>query len=154
MGVEGDVMDAGEQAPDFEAESTVGKVKLSGLRGRRVVLYFYPKSFTSGCTNELKRFVELYDEFKASNAEVIGVSVDSLDTQIKFASRYGARFPLVSDRDKSISKAYGVLRGSTAQRVTFIIDENGIIMGRLSGLKNASDHADEALKRIRPPTAP
>ncbi|GGP19340.1 peroxiredoxin [Thermocladium modestius] len=146
-------MSVGEQAPDFEAESTTGKIRLSSLRGRRVVLYFYPKSFTSGCTNELKRFVELYDEFKASNAEVIGVSVDSLDTQVKFASRYGARFPLVSDRDKTISKAYGVLRGSTAQRVTFIIDENGTIMDRISGLKNASDHADEALKRIKPATA-
>ncbi|MGC8597054.1 MAG: peroxiredoxin [Thermocladium sp.] len=142
-------MEKGAIAPDFEAESTLGKIKLSDFRGRRVVLYFYPKSFTSGCTSELKRFVELYDEFKRINAEIIGVSVDGIDTQLKFAQKYGAKFPLVSDADKSISKTYGVLRGSTAQRVTFVIDESGKIIEILKGLRDAKEHADKALAILK-----
>ncbi|QGA53421.1 redoxin domain-containing protein [Sulfolobus sp. E5-1-F] len=148
-------MNLGEEAPDFEAESTLGKIRLSNYRGKKVILYFYPKSFTSGCTRELQRFTELYDEFKKLNAEVIGVSVDKLDTQKKFAEKYGAKFPIVADDQKTISKLYSVLneKGTSAQRVTFIIDENGKIVDVLKNLKKAEEHADKALEIIKKQTS-
>jgi len=141
----------GVEAPDFEAESTYGRIKLSQFRGKRVVLYFFPKAFTPGCTRETEKFAQLYEEFKKLNAEVIGVSVDSLSTQQRFADKYGVRFPLVSDKDKSISKLYGVLneRGTSAQRVTFIIDENGKIIEILKNLRSAEEHVVKALEILK-----
>jgi peroxiredoxin Q/BCP len=145
-------LEIGSEAPDFEAESTQGKIKLSDYRGKSiVVLYFYPKSFTPGCTREIQRFTELYEQFKQLNAEIIGVSVDSISTQRRFAEKYGARFPVVSDEDKNISKTYGVLndKGTSAQRVTFIIDENGKIVEVLKNLKKAEEHADKSLQIVK-----
>ncbi|MEM0174113.1 MAG: peroxiredoxin [Sulfolobaceae archaeon] len=144
-------MNKGSLAPDFEAESTHGKIKLSQFRGKKVVLYFFPKAFTPGCTRETQRFAQFYDEFKKYNTEVIGVSVDSLSTQEKFANKCNARFPLVSDKDKKISQIYEVLNptGSSAQRVTFIINENGEIVEILKNLKNAEEHVDKALEIIK-----
>jgi len=142
----------GMDAPDFEAEASSGKVKLSDYKGKLiVVLYFYPKSFTPGCTREIQRFVELYDQFKELSAEVIGVSVDSLSTQKRFAEKYNAKFPIVSDKEKKISEAYQVLneKGTSAQRVTFIIDENGKIIEVLEKLKKAEEHADKALEIVK-----
>ncbi|QKR00433.1 peroxiredoxin [Metallosphaera tengchongensis] len=145
------MLNTGEKSPEFEAESSLGRVKLSNLRGKKVVLYFYPKSFTPGCTREIQRFVELYDEFKKLNAEVLGVSVDSVETQKRFSEKYGAKFPVVSDKEKKISAAYGVLndKGTSAQRVTFIIDEKGVIRSVLKNLKKAEDHADLALDELK-----
>ncbi|MEW9491341.1 MAG: peroxiredoxin [Candidatus Aramenus sulfurataquae] len=144
-------MEIGQEAPDFEAESNQGTVKLSSLRGKKVVLYFYPKSFTPGCTRELQRFTELYSEFKQNNAEVVGVSVDSVSTQKRFAEKYNAPFPLVSDKEKKIVTLYGVLneKGTSAQRVTFVIDENGKVVAVLRNLKKAEEHADRALEIIK-----
>ncbi|AHC50583.1 alkyl hydroperoxide reductase [Sulfolobus acidocaldarius SUSAZ] len=148
-------LEKGNEAPDFEGDSTIGKLKLSSYRGKSVVvLYFYPKAFTPGCTRETIKFGQLYDQFKQLNAEVIGVSVDTVSTQKSFADKCGAKFPIVSDSNKQIAKLYGVLneKGSSAQRVTFIIDENGKIIDVLSGLGNAEEHANKSLeiiKRIR-----
>jgi peroxiredoxin Q/BCP len=144
-------IEIGQEAPDFEAESNQGTVKLSSLRGKKVVLYFYPKSFTPGCTRELQRFTELYSEFKQNNAEVVGVSVDSVSTQKRFAEKYNAPFPLVSDKEKKIVTLYGVLneKGTSAQRVTFVIDENGKVVAVLRNLKKAEEHADRALEIIK-----
>jgi len=141
----------GMEAPDFEAESTQGKIRLSQFRGKRVVLYFFPKAFTPGCTRETEKFAQLYEEFKKLNAEVIGVSVDSLSTQMRFADKCGAKFLLVSDKNKVISKLYGVLneRGTSTQRVTFIIDENGKIIEILKNLRSAEEHAIKALEILR-----
>lgn len=145
------MLQVGQEAPDFEAESSIGKIKLSNYRGKKIVIYFYPKAFTPGCTRELQRFVELYDEFKNNNAEIIGVSVDSITSVKKFAEKYGAKFPLVSDKDKKIATVYGVLneKGTSAQRVTFIVDENGKIVNVLEKLKKAEDHADKSLEFIK-----
>lgn len=145
------MVDVGQPAPDFEAEGSTGKVSLSSLRGKKVVLYFYPKSFTPGCTREIQRFVELYDEFVKAGAEVIGVSVDSVSTQKRFSEKYGAKFPVVSDHEKKISSSYGVLneKGTSAQRVTFVIDAQGVIRAVLRNLKKAEDHADRALEEVK-----
>jgi peroxiredoxin Q/BCP len=144
-------MEIGQEAPDFEAESSKGNVKLSSYRGKKVILYFYPKSFTPGCTREMERFSEIYDQIKENNAEVIGVSVDSISNQKKFAEKYGNKFPVVSDEEKRICEAYGVLneKGTSAQRITFIIDEKGKIIEILKKLKKAEEHADKALEIIK-----
>jgi len=144
-------LEKGKEAPEFEAESTHGRIKLSQFRGKKVILYFFPKAFTPGCTRETQKFAQLYEEFKKLNAEVIGVSVDSLNTQLKFANSCGAKFPLISDKDKKISQLYGVLSatGSSAQRVTFIINENGEIIEVLKNLKNAEEHVTRALEILR-----
>ncbi|ARM74997.1 peroxiredoxin [Acidianus manzaensis] len=146
------MLQVGQEAPDFEAESSQGKIKLSDFKGKKsVILYFYPKAFTPGCSRELQRFTELYDEFKEHNVEIIGVSVDSLSSVKKFSEKYNAKFPLISDKEKKIVTAYGVLneKGTSAQRVTFIIDENGKIINILDKLKKAEEHADRALEVIK-----
>jgi peroxiredoxin Q/BCP len=138
---------------DFEAESTNGKIRLSNILKEKdfVVVYFYPKAFTSGCTQELKRFVELYEEFKKYNTEIIGISNDKLDTQKKFAEKYGAKFPLVADPELKIIKLFNAksARGKGASRITFIIDKNLKIVETLKSLKNAAEHADKALEKIK-----
>jgi Peroxiredoxin len=127
-----------------------GRIRLSQLRGRKVVLYFFPKAFTTGCTRELKRFAELYDEFRKAGAEVIGVSVDSLETQMRFAEKHGARFPLASDAKKEVSRAFGALRATgTAERVTFVIGPDGVVKQVIRGLRKAEEHADRALEAVK-----
>ena len=144
------VVQVGDPVPDLELETTAGKVRLSQLRGRKVVLYFFPKAFTTGCTRELKRFAELYDEFRKLGAEVIGVSVDSLETQRRFADKYGARFPLASDAKKEVSRAFGALRATgTAERVTFVIGPDSVVKQVIRGLKRAEEHADRALEAVK-----
>ncbi|MCY0859560.1 MAG: peroxiredoxin [Sulfolobaceae archaeon] len=146
-------LEVGTQAPDFQAESTQGTIVLSEIlkKYKAVVLYFYPKAFTSGCTRELNRFVELYDEFKNRNVEIIGVSADSVSTQKKFAEKYGAKFPLIGDKEKKVINLYGVLneRGTSAERVTFIISNDMKIVNVFSKLKKAEEHADKALEAIK-----
>jgi len=140
----------GDYAPDFEAESTIGKIKLSDFKGKNVVLYFYPKSFTPGCTREIQRFVELYDEFKKLNTEIIGVSADSISTQKRFAEKYGAKFPVVDDKQKKIIKTYGVLNliRTSAQRITFIIDSNGKVVEIVKSIR-PEEHANKSLEIIK-----
>jgi peroxiredoxin Q/BCP len=141
-----------EKALDFEAESTKGKIKLSEILKQKnfVVLYFYPKAFTSGCTQELKRFVELYEEFRKYNTEIIGVSNDKLDIQKKFAEKYGAQFPLIADPELKIINLYNAKgRGKGATRITFIIDKNMNIISILKSLSNAKEYADKSLEIIK-----
>ena len=141
-----------EKAIDFEAESTKGKIRLSEILKNKdfLVLYFYPKAFTSGCTQELKRFVELYEEFKKYNTEIIGVSNDNLETQKKFAEKYGAEFPLIADPDLKVINLYNAKgRGKGASRITYIIDKNLNIITILKSLPNAKDHADKSLEIIK-----
>ncbi|MCQ4336131.1 MAG: peroxiredoxin [Sulfolobales archaeon] len=144
-------MEVGSQAPDFEAESTKGKIRLSDFKGKRVVLYFFPKAFTPGCTRETQKFAEMYEKFKELNAEVIGVSADKLSTQERFAQKYNALFPLVADPDLKIISTYGVLSesGKSASRVTFVIDENGVVRAVIKGLRKAEEHVDKALETLR-----
>jgi len=121
---------AGEPAPDFEAPDQDGKpFRLSSLRGAPVVLYFYPKADTPGCTIESKGFQAHLGEFAAKGVRVVGVSVDDCPAQKAFASKYGLRFPLIADAKKEVAARYGVLgpRGS-ARRVTFLIDRDGRVV--------------------------
>ncbi len=145
----------GDEAPDFELPSHTGdKVRLSNYRGRVVVLYFYPRAMTPGCTREGIRFNELYNEFEKLGAVVLGVSTDPVDKNRKFAEKYGFQFPLLSDVDGRVSELYGVLevRGKgvkSSRRTTFIIDAEGRIARILENIRPAEKHADLALEEVR-----
>lgn len=123
-------------APDFRAQTDGGgEVRLSSLRGKKVVLYFYPKDSTPGCTVEARSFRDLHAGFESRNAVVLGVSGDSVKSHDRFKACHSLPFPLVSDPDHRIAKAYGTWRkrgvlrfGFLPQvRSTFVIDEEGRI---------------------------
>jgi len=120
----------GDTAPDFTAPNQDGTpFRLSSLRGAPVVLYFYPKADTPGCTIESKGFRDVYQEYLAHNVHVVGVSVDDCPAQKAFAQKYGLPFPLVADSSKSVAGAYGVLGPhGAARRVTFLIDAKGKVV--------------------------
>ncbi len=142
----------GDEAPDFEAVDHRGTpIRLSSFKGKYVVLYFYPKALTAGCTREGIRFNELLEEFRKLEAEVIGVSTDPIEVNRKFAEKYNFKFRLVSDPTGSIARVYGVLREDsfTAERTTFIIDPEGRVRAILSNIRPAEKHADEALRIVR-----
>ncbi|MCL4451289.1 MAG: peroxiredoxin [Candidatus Thermoplasmatota archaeon] len=123
-----ELLKAGTSAPDFEALDHDGnKVKLSSFKGKPVVLYFYPKDDTPGCTAEACNFRDNTELFEKKGIKVIGVSTDTVSSHKKFYNKYGLTFTLVSDSDKKISESYGTLNGSTDKRVTYIIDRSGKI---------------------------
>ncbi|MFP3294790.1 MAG: peroxiredoxin [Caldisphaera sp.] len=144
----------GEKAPDFELTANDGeKVKLSDFKGKFVILYFYPKAMTPGCTREGLRFNELLDDIKKLNAEVLGVSSDSVEKIKKFAERYGFKFKLLSDSNGEVINLYDVKKKYfsilTAERTTYIIDPNGIIVRVFQNIRPAEKHADLALKELK-----
>ena len=126
----------GTKAPDFTLTDKDGKeVSLSDFLGKRLVLYFYPKDNTPGCTRQACAFAGAYEEFKNRGVEVIGISKDSVASHVKFAEKYGLPFVLLSDPQREAIEKYGVWQekkmcgkvGMGVVRTTFIIDENGII---------------------------
>lgn len=143
----------GSAAPNFTTTNTDGDpVKLKELRGRKVVLYFYPKDDTPGCTKEACSFRDAFSEFKKRGIEVLGVSTDSEASHKKFTAKYKLPFTLLADTDHSIADAYGVygekkFMGRTymgVKRVTFLIDEKGKIKKVFEKVK-PEDHAQEVL---------
>jgi len=120
----------GELAPDFEAPNQDGgSFRLSSLRGSPVVLYFYPKADTPGCTIEAKGFQQHLGELSARGVKVVGVSVDDCPAQKAFAQKYGLAFPLVADQKKEVAGRYGVLGPhGVARRVSFLIDRDGKVV--------------------------
>ncbi len=118
----------GSTAPEFEATDSRGeKLRLSSLRGKKVVLYFFPKAFTAGCTIETRKFGEIAPELAARGVQVVGISGDSAETQARFAESCGAGFPIVSDPGHAIARSYGVLGMLMPKRVTFFLDERGVV---------------------------
>jgi thioredoxin-dependent peroxiredoxin len=126
----------GDTAPDFAVPQPDGSTRsLSDYRGRAVILFFFPKANTGGCTLETRGFVERYDAFQSAGFEVVGVSIDTPETQGRFAAKCGSRFPIVGDPHKEITGAYGVLGiWGVAKRVTFLIDGEGRIREMAEGL--------------------
>ena len=126
----------GTKAPDFILNDKDGsEVKLSDFYGKKVVLYFYPKDSTPGCTKQACAFASAYEDFKSKDVAVIGISKDSVASHIKFAEKYNLPFILLSDPERKAIEAYGVWQekkmcgkvGMGVVRTTFIIDENGNI---------------------------
>ncbi len=143
----------GDKAPDFTLPAQSGEtVQLKDFIGKKnIVLYFYPKDNTPGCTAEACTFRDSYEVFKDAGAEVIGISSDSTDSHEQFASRYQLPFILVSDKGGVVRKRYGVPStfGLLPGRVTYIIDKEGIVRQVFSSQLNAKKHVDEALKTLQ-----
>jgi peroxiredoxin Q/BCP len=143
----------GAEAPDFELLDQAGHtVRLRDLRGKKpVVLYFYPKDDTPGCTKEACAFRDQYEDFLAVGAEVIGVSSDSAGSHAKFVEKYDLPFRLLSDRQGRVRKAYGVpsTLGLIPGRVTFVIDRQGVVRHVFNSQAQATRHVSESLETLR-----
>ncbi|MGB7481026.1 MAG: peroxiredoxin [Burkholderiaceae bacterium] len=143
--------------PDFSAPMTSGKTfELAAYRGQTLVLYFYPKDNTPGCTTEGIRFRELYPQFRDANAEVVGVSRDSLRSHESFKAKLEMPFELVSDPDERVCELFGVMKmkmmyGRQArgiERSTFVIDGLGRLVKEWRGVK-VPGHVDEVLEYVK-----
>ena len=146
----------GSQAPDFELVSDAGeRVELSALRGKPVVLYFYPKDDTPGCTTEACEFRDAYDRFRDQGVEILGVSPDTEASHQKFKSKYELPFTLLADPDHRAAEAYGVWKekrnyGKTymgIERSTFVIDAEGKVAKAMRGIRPAG-HAAKVLETL------
>jgi peroxiredoxin Q/BCP len=137
----------GDTAPDFSLPDQNGEtVTLSGFRGQPVVLYFYPKDDTPGCTAEACAFRDQYSVFQEAGAVVIGVSGDSVTEHRRFASKYSLPFRLVSDQGNQLRKAYGVPNALLLLpgRVTYVIDGEGIVRKVFNSMMDFAAHVSEA----------
>ena len=150
------MLDAGADAPDFTLPDQHGDpVSLSGLRGQTVVLYFYPRADTPGCTTQACGIRDRRDDYGAAGARVIGVSPDDVDAVAKFAGKYGLEFTLLADADHEVAEAYGTWGekrnyGRTywgVQRATFIIDPEGRI-AHVIPKASPKTHDDEVLAAL------
>lgn len=144
----------GDTAPDFTLTSQSGaSVSLNDFRGKKsVVLYFYPKDDTPGCTKESCAFRDQYEVFNTAGAEVIGISGDSPESHQKFAAKYNLPFTLLSDTGNQVRKLYGVpadFLGLLPGRVTYVIDEQGIVQHIFNSQFNFNKHIEESLKTLQ-----
>jgi peroxiredoxin Q/BCP len=150
------VIREGEQAPDFTLESDAGEqVSLSGLRGKPVVLYFYPKDDTPGCTTQACGIRDAYDEFEQVGAVVLGVSPDSVKRHVKFKEKYNLPFALLADPEHELAERYGVwgekkYMGKSymgVNRATFVIGPDGAVVKVFEKVK-PDTHADDVLAAL------
>ena len=145
----------GATAPDFDLESTEGPVSLRGLRGSRIILYFYPKDDTSGCTREACSFRDSMQRLSGHGAVVLGVSKDSIASHNRFREKYGLSFPLASDPDNKVAAEYGAFGPKSMYgkqvtgtvRSTFLIDAEGKIERVWSPVK-VGGHVDQVLDAL------
>jgi thioredoxin-dependent peroxiredoxin len=153
------MLKAGDKAPAFRAIADDGStVSLADYKGRNLILYFYPKANTSGCTHEAVEFSTALDKFKALNTAVVGCSGDSIESQTKFKTRYGINFPLLADTEFEVIEAYGARRMKTffgksflgIVRTTFWIGPDGKIR-KVWDKVTPKGHAAEVLAAIREP---
>ena len=147
----------GRKVPDFTLPSTGGKPwKLSAARGRSVVVYFYPRDNTSGCTSESVAFRDLHDDFRKAGAVVVGVSPDGLASHDKFKAKYGFPFELLSDEEKKACAIFGVWKEKSmygrkymgVERSTFLVDAEGALRREWRKVK-VNGHAEEVLAAVR-----
>jgi peroxiredoxin Q/BCP len=154
-------VDAGQKAPGFDLPTDGGRVRLEDFRGRLLVLYFYPKDDTTGCTKEAQGFAAAYNELRSAGAEIVGVSKDSVTSHQKFKAKYGLPFPLGSDEDGKVVEAYGVwveksMYGRSymgIDRSTFLIDGAGTIRKAWRQVK-VPGHVEEVLAAAKALAAP
>ncbi|MBV9228536.1 MAG: peroxiredoxin [Chloroflexi bacterium] len=149
----GDKVQVGDLAPDFSLPDKSGAAaRLSDLLGKKaIVLYFYPKDNTPGCTTEACAFRDSYEAFKDAGAEVIGISSDSAASHEQFATKHRLPFILLSDADDAVRKRYGVPAtfGLLPGRVTYIIDQQGVVRHIFSSQFTPEKHITEALKTLQ-----
>jgi peroxiredoxin Q/BCP len=151
------MIEEGSAAPDFQLTSDEGEsVKLSDFRGRPVVLYFYPKDDTPGCTKEACGFRDAYAAYEERGALILGVSPDEQASHARFKSKYGLPFMLLADPEKTAAEAYGVWRERTMEgkktmgvlRSTFVIDPGGQVVRAMYGVE-PEGHAEDVLAALR-----
>jgi peroxiredoxin Q/BCP len=145
-------LQVGQAAPEFDVvgqqDGATRPLRLSEFRGKKnVVLYFYPHDFTPVCTKETCGFRDLYEELADDDVEVIGVSVDDDASHARFATKYGVKFPLVADPEKTLAKRYqatSLLRDimGASKRLTYVIDKQGVIVAAFESQLRASQHVD------------
>ena len=138
-----------QPAPDFTLPTNTGEgnISLSDYRGKWVVLYFYPKDFTPGCTLEARRFQQDLPKYMAKNTQILGVSADDVDSHAEFCDSEGLKFPLLADTTGDVSKAYGSWMGYVSLRHTYLIDPQGILKEIYLGV-NPAIHSAEVLARL------
>ncbi|MEW5842031.1 MAG: thioredoxin-dependent thiol peroxidase [Bacteroidota bacterium] len=150
------MLEAGKKAPSFTLpDEDNKKISLSDFKGKKVVLYFYPKDMTSGCTHEACDFRDTFPDFQKLKAVILGVSIDSSESHKKFSDKYELPFTLLSDADKKVVQKYGVWKEKSMygrkymgiERTTFIIDGEGVIRNIFQKVK-VSGHADEVMKSL------
>lgn len=143
----------GDKAPEFSGKDQDGNsISLSDYKGKKLVVFFYPKASTPGCTAEACNLNDNYERFKSQGYEILGVSADSAKRQSNFKNKYGFKYPLLADEDKSVIEAFGVwgpkkFMGRTfdgIHRTTFVIDENGILEDVITKVKTKA-HTDQIL---------
>lgn len=139
----------GEPAPEFTLPTNAGdgEISLVDFRNQWVVLYFYPRDFTSGCTIEAQRFERDLAEYKARNAQIVGISADSVESHAEFCDSEGLEFPLLSDPKGMVSKAYGSWLGAMSLRHTYIIGPDGTMQARFLGVQPVI-HSQEVLAML------
>lgn len=148
----GEMPEVGKAAPEFSLKNQEGKeINLKDYRGKWVVLYFYPKDFTSGCTIEAKNFQRDIAEYEKAGAVILGVSVDTVDSHQSFCAKEGLSFKLLSDTEGKVSAAYGSVmeynNNKLSARNTFIIDPKGKVVKVFPGVKVAK-HSEEVLAAL------
>jgi len=142
--------------PDFTAPATGGDFSLKAHRGQKVVIYFYPKDNTPGCTTEGMNFRDNYDQFQAAGAQIVGVSRDSLRSHENFQRELELPFPLISDGDEAVCQLFGVIKLKKLygkehlgiERSTFLIDEKGVLRNEWRGVR-VPDHVTEVLSVVQ-----
>ena len=148
-----DRVDAGSKAPNFTLPSQSGvMVNLKDFIGKKpVVLFFYPKDDTPGCTKEACAFRDDYEEFNKLDAQVIGISSDSVESHRRFAKKHDLPFTLLSDEGRKVRRLYGVPNafGLFPGRVTYVIDEEGVVRRIFSSQLGVEQHVEEALKALQ-----
>lgn len=143
----------GDTIPEFSLLDQHSKeVNIKDKIGRPLIIYFYPKDDTPGCTREACTFRDQFDVFNDYGAQIIGISADSPKSHLRFAKKYNLNFTLLSDQNKKVEKLFKVPRsvlGFIAGRVTYVIDKNGTVVHTFNSLLNAEKHVDEALEIIK-----
>ena len=146
------LIEPGKKAPAFALKDQHGTThRLSDYAGRPVILFFYPKAMTKGCTAESCHFRDLGSEFDAVGAIRLGISADAVDKQQQFSAKHDFDYRLLSDTDKGVAKAFGVKRPGPLmnKRATFVIDQDRRVLAAISSELNMEKHADEALEALR-----
>ena len=145
-------LNIGDSIPDLSLLNQQNNiVVLKEKIGNPIVVYFYPKDFTPGCTKEACSFRDNYNRIKATGAEVIGISGDSPESHMKFAKRYNLEYTLLSDINRKAEKAFGVKRnlfGLLPGRETFVFDRSGKLINHISSAINPQKHVDESIKTL------
>lgn len=138
-----------QPAPEFTLPSNAGdgEISLSDYRGQWVVVYFYPKDFTSGCTLEARRFQQDLPKYKLRNTQILGISADDVASHTEFCDSEGLRFPLLADIKGTVSKAYGSWLGFVSLRHTYIVDPQGVLRAEFTGV-NPAIHSTEVLAKL------